>query len=185
VVVVRDAFVQRPEPGFGGTEIALAQCRFGVVEQPPIRRLATAWRLRRCGQAARHLLHRGLDGCGRRLDDGASHARRVQVAQEGVDRAVHLRLREDTEDGFRQGSLETPGFGAAYVFAQMLVAADQDMRHVECRLEQFLGHRDGGVRSQRIKDAQLEGRIDVVGRQVGNHQVGAQKLLVHRLVAGA
>ena len=67
----------------------------------------------------------------------------------------------------------------------MLVATDHEVTDVERLLEALFGDDDGRAGPQPVAHAELERRVDVLGREVGDHQVGAQQLLVHRQVDGA
>ena len=108
-----------------------------------------------------------------------------QVAQEGVHGAVDLRAADDLGDRVLQLLLEARRLFTADVLAKVLVAADHEVAHVEVLPEALLGDDDRGVRPQPVAHAELERRIDVLGRKVGDHQLGAEQMLIHRLVDGA
>ena len=108
-----------------------------------------------------------------------------QVAQEGVNGAVDFRGADNLGHRVLQLLLEARRLLTADVLAEVLVATDHEVAHVEVLPEALLGDDDRGVRPQPVTHAELERRIDVLRRKVGDHQLGAEQMLIHRLVDGA
>ena len=67
----------------------------------------------------------------------------------------------------------------------MLVRPDHDVTDVEWVLERVRGDDDGGVRPDSISHPQLIRRIDVVGREIRDDEIGLIEPLIHGLVDGA
>ena len=56
------------------------------------------------------------------------------------------------------------------------------MTKIEREIEIVLGHDDRGGRLQRVPHSKLVNRIGVRSREIGDHDVGIEQVLVHRLV---
>jgi hypothetical protein len=71
------------------------------------------------------------------------------------------------------------------VRAEMLVSADEDVVHIERTYELLFGNHDRRARLQRIANPELECRVGIRRRKVGNNEVRAEQLLVHRNIDDA